>query len=260
MFRPAFMKITILTILITLTLTQCTKSKATLIIGHRGAKGHIVENTLESIEKAMELGVDGIEIDVFKCKSGELVVFHDKSMQRLTGISRYIEAMNLDSIRKIKVLNNYKIPTLNEVLDLIDGKVFLNIELKGSQTAKLTHQMIELYIKEDNWTAEKFIISSFDWSELSDFYELNKEVPIAVLTDADPLDALPMAGQIKAVAINPNFKSLNPVNIKIIQQSGYKVYPYTINKKDDIAMMISLNVDGIITDFPERVREVLTNP
>ena len=254
------MKITILTILITLSLTQCTKSKATLIIGHRGAKGHIVENTLESIEKAMELGVDGIEIDVFKCKSGELVVFHDKSMQRLTGISGYIEAMNLDSIRKIKVLNNYKIPTLNEVLDLIDGKVFLNIELKGSQTAKLTHQMIELYIKEDNWTAEKFIISSFDWSELSDFYELNKEVPIAVLTDADPLDALPMAGQIKAVAINPNFKSLNPVNIKIIQQSGYKVYPYTINKKDDIAMMISLNVDGIITDFPERVREVLTNP
>ena len=181
-------------------------------------------------------------------------------MQRLTGISGYIEAMNLDSIRKIKVLNNYKIPTLNEVLDLIDGKVFLNIELKGSQTAKLTHQMIELYIKEDNWTAEKFIISSFDWSELSDFYELNKEVPIAVLTDADPLDALPMAGQIKAVAINPNFKSLNPENIKIIQQSGYKVYPYTINKKDDIAMMISLNVDGIITDFPERVREVLTNP
>ena len=260
MFRPAFMKITILTILITLTLTQCTKSKATLIIGHRGAKGHIVENTLESIEKAMELGVDGIEIDVFKCKSGELVVFHDKSMQRLTGISGYIEAMNLDSIRKIKVLNNYKIPTLNEVLDLIDGKVFLNIELKGSQTAKLTHQMIELYIKEDNWTAEKFIISSFDWSELCDFYELNKEVPIAILTDADPLDALPMAGQIKAVAINPNFKSLNPVNIKIIQQSGYKVYPYTINKKDDIAMMISLNVDGIITDFPERVREVLTNP
>jgi glycerophosphoryl diester phosphodiesterase len=241
-------------------LTQCTKSKATLIIGHRGAKGHIVENTLESIEKAMELGVDGIEIDVFKCKSGELVVFHDKSMQRLTGISGYIEAMNLDSIRKIKVLNNYKIPTLNEVLDLIDGKVFLNIELKGSQTAKLTHQMIELYIKEDNWTAEKFIISSFDWSELSDFYELNKEVPIAILTDADPLDALPMAGQIKAVAINPNFKSLNPENIKIIQQSGYKVYPYTINKKDDIAMMISLNVDGIITDFPERVREVLTNP
>ena len=85
-------------------------------------------------------------------------------------------------------------------------------------------------------------------------------MPIAVLTDADPLDALPMAGQIKAVAINPNFKSLNPENIKIIQQSGYKVYPYTINKKDDIAMMISLNVDGIITDFPERVREVLTNP
>ena len=69
-------------------------------------------------------------------------------------------------------------------MDLIDGKVFLNIELKGSQTAILTHQLIEDYVKKGGWTEKKFIISSFNWEELKEFYKNNKVVPIAVLTDA----------------------------------------------------------------------------
>ena len=68
---------------LTFTMTSCTLTKEPLIIGHRGAKGHIAENTLPSIAKAMELGVDGIEIDIFKCASGELVVFHDKTLEKL---------------------------------------------------------------------------------------------------------------------------------------------------------------------------------
>ena len=82
------------------------------------------------------MGVDGIEIDIFVCKSGELVVFHDKKLDRLTNSHGYIESLEYDSIRKISVLGEHKIPTLNEVLELIDGKVFLNIELKGSGTAE----------------------------------------------------------------------------------------------------------------------------
>ena len=107
-------------------------SKNPVIIGHRGAKGHLAENTLPSISKAIELGVDGIEIDIFKCASGELVVFHDKTLEKLTNSTGYIEELVLDSIRRIEVLNGYSIPRLEEVLDLINGRVFLNIELKGS--------------------------------------------------------------------------------------------------------------------------------
>lgn len=253
------MKIILFSIVIVFTLINCDNQTIPKIIGHRGAKGHIVENTLESIEKAMELGVDGIEIDIFKCKSGELVVFHDKTLNRLTDAEGLIESLDIDSIRKIKIFNKYKIPTLKEVLDLIDGKVFLNIELKGTETALLTNQIIKNYLEMGNWTTENFIISSFNWKELENFYKSNKQVPIAILTDADPLDALPIAKKLKAKAINPIFQSLNSKNVKKIREAGYKIYPYTVNKKEDISEVISLNVDGIITDFPERVRELVIN-
>ena len=259
MLKPISMKITLLSIVMAFTLICCNNLTTPLIIGHRGAKGHLVENTLESIEKAIALGVDGIEIDIFKCKSGELVVFHDKTLNRLTDAEGLIESLDLDSIRKIRILDKYKIPTLREVLDLIDGKVFLNIELKGSQTAILTHQLIEDYVKKGGWTEKKFVISSFNWEELKEFYKNNKVVPIAVLTDADPLDALPIASQVKADAINPSHKSLNSKNVKKIHQAGYKIFPYTVNLKDEILKVVSLNVDGIITDFPERVNEILVN-
>ena len=257
MVKRMSLKIILFSIVIAFTLINCSNPTIPLIIGHRGAKGHIVENTLESIEKAMELGVDGIEIDIFKCKSGELIVFHDKTLNRLTDAKGLIESLDIDSIRKIKILNKFKIPILNEVLDLIDGKVFLNIELKGSETAHPINNIIKIYIEKGNWTSEKFIVSSFNWKELENFYKYNKQVPIAVLTDADPLDALSIAGKLRAKAINPGYKSLNSKNVKKIHEAGYEVYPYTVNKKENILKLISLNVDGIITDFPERVREVI---
>ncbi len=237
---------------------QCTPPSPPLIIGHRGAKGHVAENTLPSIAKAIELGVDGIEIDIFICKSGELVVFHDKKLGRLTNVQGYIESFEYDSIQKLKVLGEYKIPTLEEVLELIDGKVFLNIELKGGGTAEPTHKILTPLIKEKKWTADQFIISSFNWEELKYFYRLNQKIPIAILTDDDPLDALPIAREVNAKAINPSFKSLNEKNVKKIQRAGFKVFPYTINDPKNIEKMLNLGVDGIITDYPEKVKNILS--
>ena len=77
------------------------------------------------VKKALELGVDGIEIDVFVCASGELVVFHDKTLDKLTDATGYIEAIDLDSIRKITVLDRELIPTLEEVLETINAKAVL---------------------------------------------------------------------------------------------------------------------------------------
>ncbi len=244
-------------LMVALSSISCNDPYTPLTIGHRGAKGHVAENTLPSVAKAMELGVDGIEIDIFLCKSGELVVFHDKKLDRLTNAQGYIESLEYDSIQKIKVMGEHKIPTLDEVLELIDGKVFLNIELKGGGTAEPTHKILTPLLKQKKWTADQFIISSFDWEELKHFYRLNQEVPIAVLTGADPLDALPIAREVNAQAINPDFKSLNEKNVKKIQQAGYKVFPYTINDPKNIEKMFTLEVDGIITDYPERVKDAL---
>ena len=107
-------------------MNSCSKH-STLNIGHRGAKGHIAENTLESINMAIELGADGIEIDIFKCQSGELVLFHDKNLKKLTGKSGEIEKQALKDLEDFLVEGKYKIPTLTSVLDSIKTPLFLSL-------------------------------------------------------------------------------------------------------------------------------------
>ena len=236
------------------TLLFCSKNTEPLVIGHRGARGHMAENTLASVKKALALGVDGIEIDVFVCKTGELVVFHDKTLDKLTDATGYIEELSLDSIKKITVLNAEPIPTLAEVLDEVSGKVVLNIELKGEGTARPTHALLQQYFSEGKLKAHEVFISSFNWGELQLFYEVNKHVPIAVLIeDNDPLKALAVAQELDAIAINPDQKTLTKTNVRLIKEAGFKIYPWTVNTPEDIKRMKGLNVDGIITDYPERV-------
>ena len=247
------MKIKSIILIFFVIIMACNESPNVLVIGHRGAKGHAPENTISSIKKAIELGVDGIEIDVFRCASGELVVFHDKLVDKLTDGKGYIEEISLDSIKKLNVIGDEKIPTLNEVLDLIDGKVFLNIELKGPNTSFLTHQLLNEYFNSTNWSRNKVFISSFDWNELRAFYQLNKDVRIAVLTDDDPLDAIPIAKDLEAFAINPNYKLLTESNVSKIKSENILIYTWTVNNIKDINKVKRLGVDAIISDFPEKI-------
>src|SRR5690606_22166251 len=107
-------------------------------IGHRGAKGHLAENTQESIALALEMGVNGIEIDVHRCATGELVVIHDFTLDRTTNGEGEVATKSFEQLKELRVEDKYQIPSLREVLDLIEGKCFINIELKGRNTAKAT--------------------------------------------------------------------------------------------------------------------------
>ena len=224
-----------------------------LNIGHRGAKGHIAENTIESIHKAIELGADGIEIDVFLCKSGEIVLFHDKTLEKLTNGEGNIEDKSLDELRKLKVLNSsYSVPTLEEVLKSIDKDVFLNIELKGRNTAQGSLDLIRKYIRKNKIELNNILFSSFNWEELKDLRSLSDKVQLALITEEDPLLAIDYALKLKAVAINPNYKDLNEQNIFNINEKGLKIYTWTVNSKIEIDKLKTLNVNGIITDFPDK--------
>tara|TARA_R110002051_G_scaffold52595_1_gene99808 strand:+ start:589 stop:1341 length:753 start_codon:yes stop_codon:yes gene_type:complete len=237
-----------------LLLSNCKKMNETIVIGHRGAMGHETENTLASVQKAMDLGVDMIEIDVFKVKSGEIVVFHDETLDRLSNAGGRIEDYNMFDLKQVTLDGNHKIPMLQDVLKLINHKVPLNIELKGAGTADRVNFIIEYYVKERGWKLEDFLISSFNWDELRDMRKLNKNIAIAVLTDGNPAKAIPVAKELGAVAINPHFKMLTEENIEEIKAEGFKIYTYTVNEPDDIEKMNDLGVDGIFTNFPERLR------
>ncbi|MDP6921881.1 MAG: glycerophosphodiester phosphodiesterase [Lutibacter sp.] len=240
-------------VLLFLVLSITSLQAQVMVIGHRGAKGHLPENTLPSIQKAIELGVDAVEIDVFRCKTGEIVVFHDDTVDKLTDGNGAIENMTLTEIQALKVLEKGRIPTLEAVMRLIKGRVLLNIELKGRQTAEGTHALIEKMLTSHLWTADRFIISSFDWEELSIFRKISPDMALAVLTDKDPLQALDFAWAVQAIAINPNYTDLNEEKVRKIHKAGFKVYPWTVNQPAAIKRMIELGVDGIFSDFPERI-------
>ena len=218
--------------------------------------GHVLENTIESVKKAIELNVDGIEIDVFKSKTGELVVYHDPFLSRLSNSNAFIEQISLDSIKKVELIGGFSIPTLKEIVDIIPEKIFLNIELKGKDTANETNNIIINYLNKYNLPTSKFIISSFIWDELKKIRSINKDVPIAILVDSlyKIDDAIKLAKQINAVALNPNNKFITKGIVKKIQSNNIKVYPYTINTRKNIRRIRSMGVDAIITDYPERIK------
>ena len=224
-----------------------------LKFGHRGAKGYIAENTLESIQKALDLGVDGIEIDVHLCQTGELVVFHDFTLERLTASSEEIALKSLDELKSLKINGQFRIPTLLEVLDIIDSKCLLNIELKGKRTAFQTCKIIQLYTRTKGWHFEDFIVSSFNHDELETVFKLNTNIPLGVLTELDIDQAVQFAKSIKATAIHPDFRLLNANKVKELQNLGFKVNTWTVNEFKDIALMKSYGVNGIISDFPDRL-------
>ena len=226
-----------------------------LKIGHRGACGYVAENTIESIEKAIELGVDGIEIDIFKCKSGELVLFHDQTLSNLVGRPEKIEKLTLEELSECLINNKYSIPTLKKVLEKFKTPLFVNIELKGVDTAVSTSNILNKFISKEKWQESSFIISSFQWKELEKLREVNKTIPIGVLIDRKKTinDAIEFANDINAQAIHPYFTLLNKKNVKKIKNNNFKIFTWTVNNKKDIEYIRMLNIDGIISSYPDRI-------
>ncbi|MGL5111463.1 MAG: glycerophosphodiester phosphodiesterase, partial [Flavobacterium sp.] len=200
-------------------ITSCTTMHQPLNIGHRGAMGHETQNTVPAIQKALDMGVDRIEIDVFVIKTGEVMVFHDDILDSLTDAKGPIENYTFEALQKVIVKGGHHIPTLEEIITTINRKVPLNIELKGKNTAEATHKIVAAF-GEKGWKTADFIISSFLWDELETYRKLDTKIAIDVLTEENPLDALPMAHQLKATSINPWFKTLTSENVKRIHQEG----------------------------------------
>ena len=229
-------------------------AQQTQIIGHRGAMGHAPENTVLSIQKALALDVDGIEIDVFRCQSGEIIVFHDKKLNKLTNGKGKIEKKTLAQLQELQVMGSEPIPVLEEIIQLINGRVQLNIELKGKNTSKGVFNIMKTAIESGGWKKNQLYVSSFDWEELRKFRKLTNQFGIAVLTDRNPLDAIPVADELSAFAINPSHKKLTLDMIKKVQEEGFEVFTWTVNDTTRIKELTSWRVDGIITDFPDRAK------
>jgi len=218
-----------------------------LKIGHRGASGYEPENTLIAFQKAIDLKVDGIELDVHLSLDGELVVIHDETIDRTSNGKGFVNQFTAIELKK------FEIPTLTEVFDLVNQKCFINIELKGIGTAKPVNDVINHCISEKNWEINDYLVSSFDWNMLEEFHSLNPKIRIGVLTEESIEEALAFAKKIKAFSIHPDYSLLSKENVALMQENGFEVFPWTVNSEEDIQKIKSFNVNGIISNFPDRI-------
>ena len=224
-----------------------------LKIAHRGAKGYEPENTLKAFQKALDFNADGIELDVHLSADGHIIVIHDETIDKMTNGKGFINTLSLPELKSFLVADQYEIPTLKEVFDLVNKKCFINIELKNADTLTKVISLIDEYVSEKKWSYDHFIVSSFDWNALKEVHDFDSKISIGVLTETNLDLALAFAETINAKAIHPYYHLLNPENTKEIQQKGFLVLPWTVNIEEDIQKIKSYQVDGIITDFPDKI-------
>lgn len=238
--------------------------KKTLIIGHRGGAGMAPENSLKCIEKGIQVGADIIEIDIHLTKDGKLVVCHDKTIDRTTNGTGKISEMTLDEIRKFHIVDRNgdkteeQIPTLDEVLQLVDGRCTLLIEIK--KTKKL-YQGIEKKLLETikTYRASKWIVvQSFNDSVLEVLYKLDHTIRLEKLI-VFKLQWIPVIfdGSFTFFSFkkydyissfNFHYRAVTPMLLKKIHAQGKEVKVWTLEKPDNWK---GFPVDGIITDYPD---------
>jgi len=224
-----------------------------LSIGHRGAKGHTAENTIASFQKAFSLGCDGIEFDVHMSADGEIIVIHDEIVDRTTDGKGRVLDLSLSQLKHLKIDGIHDIPTLSETIAFVPKRKLINVELKVKMAAKPVMHLIEKFVAEDGFSYAQFLVSSFDWVALKEIREANPKIPLGVLTETDLELAIGFSESIKSETLHPYFHLLTAENTKEIQQKGIGVFPWTVNEHEDIDRIKSFGVNGIITDFPERL-------
>lgn len=216
-------------------------------IGHRGAKGYVPENTIASFEKAIDLNVDGIELDVHLSADYQVMVIHDETIDRTTTKTGKVNDWTASELQKLGI------PTLEEVIQLVNQRCFINIEIKNKKATKKVIQLIEDAILNLGWNYNLFQVSSFDWNVLETIAQLNPSISLGVLTEKSTSEVFEFAKKINAFSINPFFELIDQETVALWQQNGFKVFPWTVNNEEDIKFVKSLYVKGIISDFPDRI-------
>ncbi len=218
-----------------------------LKIGHRGAIGYVAENTLASFQKAMDLGCDGVELDVHLSADNEIMVIHDDTIDRTTLEKGFVNTIATTKLQQLGV------PTLSEVLDLVNKRCLVNIEIKDTKATDFVVKLIQNYISENNWTYSDFIISSFDWSVLESIHSTNSQIALGVLTENTLEEALIFAQKINAYSIHPYYQLLTKEKVTLYQDNGFLLFPWTVNETHEIEKLKTFTVNGIISDFPDRL-------
>ena len=217
---------------------------------HRGASGHEPENTLLAVEKAIQLGARWIEVDVFGV-DGKLIVIHDERLERTTNGSGYINEHSLEYLRGLDAGKGERIPILEEVLECIDHRAGLNIELKIPGIAFSVVRMLETYVYKHHWSYEDFIISSFHHHELLEVKKIQPRIRTGALLVGIPLGYARFGEELGAYSVHMSTEFVSADFIHDAHGRGLKAFVFTVNTPEELTRMKYIGLDGVFTNYPE---------
>ena len=232
------------------------------IIAHRGFSGIYPENTMLAFRKAIEIGADGIELDVHLSKDGQVMIIHDEALKRTTGLDGVISDYTRAELEKIsagKTKNDEfgftPIPSLEEYLAFMaeHKDKFTNIELKTAPVyyPEIEEKTLELVRKFD--LEKNIIYSSFNWLSIERMQRLGTISETGLLFSGMKL--YNQAHIIRSLGINyfhPDFNDLTDEIVKSYLDNKVGLNVWTVNEIEDMKVCLSWNIDGLITNFPDR--------
>jgi glycerophosphoryl diester phosphodiesterase len=237
------------------------KKRRLLIFAHRGASAHAPENTIAAFELAIKQGADLVELDAKLSADQRVVVIHDQTVDRTTDGTGRVSTLDYDSLRILNAGYRFResfpgecIPRLEEVIEICVGRIKINIELTNylspfDQLAGEVSRIINHY-----HLGEQVLVSSFHPIPLRKFHDLSPEIPIALLARKGYQGWLSRGWLGRVLisydALHPEKSDITEALIATARKLEYPVHTYTVNDAGDMARLISLGVDGLITDDP----------
>ena len=236
-----------------------------LNIAHRGASAYCPENTMAAFARAVELGATAIETDVQMTSDGQLVLIHDESLERTTGLPKLVKDVTLEELRRLDAgswfdpaFRGERIPTLRELLELVEsGPLQVNLELKNGvvRYPGLEEAVIE-EVRRFGMSA-RVILSSFNHYSLVHCKRIAPDIRTGVLYMEGLYEPWDYAARIGADALHPYHYAVMPEWVKKAAERRIACHPFTVNEPDEMRRLLAAGVAGIITDYPDRLAKLL---
>ncbi len=235
------------------------------IWAHRGASAYAPENTLPAFEKAIELGADGIELDVRLSRDGEVMVAHDDTIDRCSNGTGKVRKMTCEQLRSYDYsytfpeFHGVTMPTLREAFQLIaPTNLTVNVELKTGIFSDTGLERKCVALAEEFGMTNRILYSSFHFSRLKKLHLIDREIPAALLYEGWKSLVIRHLDHRSWMALHPEFEDMYRKNaVDKIHRAGQRVHVWTVNEPEDVRRLAALGVDAIITNKPDMVRQVL---
>ncbi|MEX0671822.1 MAG: glycerophosphodiester phosphodiesterase family protein [Candidatus Babeliales bacterium] len=224
------------------------------IIGHRGAKNLEPENTLRSIARALEYDVSYIEIDVYRCASGQIVVIHDETVDRTTNGTGLVMQKTLAQLKELDAGKGEAVPTLQEVIEFIDQRVSLIIEIKDSNAAEVVAELVHSYYKR-GWDRASLSIASFNHYDLMKCKNIRPEIPRMPIFEGIPLGYTWFVRSLHPAAIILYYGTINEEFVQDAHTHKIALFAYTVNDRAVYEHLKQIGVDAVATDSPDQIRD-----